>query len=179
VRARVAASAVLAALLAVTLAGCNFFTPQTTLKPYDASDGVSTVVGDVHISNALVLSEDGVSGNLLFTAVNDSGKTVDLTVQYESLGKRTDLPLEVASGSTSFGFGDDGQLFLTAIDTKPGSLMPIYFQYGDHQGKQLMVPVLDGSLEQYAPFLPQTPTPTPTPTETGTPTPAPTETPAG
>ena len=179
-RARVAASAVLAALLAVTLAGCNFFTPQATLKPYDASDGVSTVVGAVHISNALVLSEDGVSGNLLFTAVNDSSKSVDLTVQYDSLGKRTDLPLQLAAGSsTQFGFGDDGQLFLTAIDTKPGSLLPIYFQYGDEQGKQLMVPVLDGSLEQYAPFLPQTPTPTPTPELTGTPTPNPTETPAG
>ncbi|MCU1416582.1 MAG: hypothetical protein JWP32_756 [Schumannella sp.] len=179
-RARVAASAALAALLAVTLAGCNFFTPQTTLKPYDASDGVSTIVGDVHISNALVLSEDGVSGNLLFTAVNDSNKPVDLTVQYESLGKRTDLPLKVdASGSSQFGFGDGGQLFLTAIDTKPGGVIAIYFQYGDQPGKQLMVPVLDGSLEQYSPFLPQTPTPTPTPIESGTPTPDPTATPAG
>jgi hypothetical protein len=178
VRARVAASAVLAALLAVTLAGCNFFTPQATLKPYDASDGVSTVVGDVHISNALVLSEDGVSGNLLFTAVNNSRKSVDLTVQYDSLGKRTDLTVEVAAGSSAqFGFGDDGQLFLTAIDTKPGALMPIYFQYGDEQGKQLMVPVLDGSLEQYSPFLPQTPTPTPTVSET--PVPDPSATPAG
>jgi hypothetical protein len=179
VRARVAASAALAALLAITLAGCNFFTPQATLKPYDASDGVSTVLGDVHISNALVLSEDGVSGNLLFTAVNDSGDKVTLTVQYESQGKRTDLPLKLAEGANPFGFGDGGQVFLTAIDTEPGSLIPIYFQYGDEQGKQLMVPVLDGSLEQYAPFLPQTPTPTPTPEGTGTPTPNPTETPGG
>jgi len=38
VRARVAASAGLTALVAMTLAGCNFFTPQSTLVPYDPSD---------------------------------------------------------------------------------------------------------------------------------------------
>jgi hypothetical protein len=55
-------------------------------------------------------------------------------------------------------------------------VLAIYFQYGDRQGRELLVPVLDGSLEQYSPFLPQTPTPTPTPTPTVTATPA--ETPA-
>ena len=171
-RARVVASAGLAALLAIALAGCNFFTPQATLKPYDASDGVSSVVGDVTISNALVLTDDGVSGNLLFTALNPTDATIPLTVQYESHGTRTDVTLTLAaSGSTDFGFGDGGQVFLTAIDTPAGENIPIYFQYGDEQGKQLLVPVLDGSLAQYEPFLPQTPTPTPTPTPTGTPNP--------
>jgi hypothetical protein len=179
VRARVVASAALAVLVAVVLAGCNFVTPQATLKPYESSDGVSTVIGDVHILNALVLTEDGVSGNLVFTALNTSGDPVDLNVQYESDGEKADLPLKLdPSGSTDFGFGDGGQLFLTAIDSPAGSLLPIYFQYGSEQGHQLRVPVLNGSLgEYYGENLPQTPTPTPTPTETGLPTPSPTETP--
>ncbi|CAN5484499.1 hypothetical protein BH09ACT4_BH09ACT4_19940 [soil metagenome] len=175
-RARVVASAGLAALVAVLLAGCNFITPQATLKPYDPSDGVSVKMGDIDVLNALVLSDDGVSGNLVFTALNTSGKTVDLTVQYPSLGAKTDIDLKVApNGTTDFGgFNGSEQVFLTAIDTAPGSLLSIYFQYGDQQGRQLMVPVLDGSLEQYSPFLPQTPTPTPVATETPTPSPTPT-----
>lgn len=176
-RARLVASAVAVAALAITLAGCNFITPQASLYPYDPSDGVSTVVGDVHVLNAMVLTEDGTDGNLLFSAVNDSGQKVDLTVQFESGGSKTDLTVPVdAAGRTDVGFGEAGQLFLAGMDTQPGSLLPVYFQYGDHEGKQLMVPVLDGSLEQYQPYLP---TPTPTPTETGMPTPSPTETPAG
>jgi hypothetical protein len=86
--------------------------------------------------------------------------------------------VDVDAGTTGeFGFGEGGQLFLADIDTQPGGLLPIYFQYGDEQGRQLLVPVLDGALEQYAPFVPTpTPTPTPQPTEavvTPTPTPAP------
>ena len=177
-RARVVASAGLAVLMAIVLAGCNFITTQATLKPYDPSDGVSATIGDVSILNALVLSEDGVNGNLVFTALNTSGDPVDLTVQYDSSGEKADVALKVeADGTTDFGgFNDSAQVFLTDMDATPGGLIPVYFQYGDEPGKQLMVPVLDGSLEQYSPFLPQTPTPTPTVTET--PTPAPTETPA-
>lgn len=175
-RARVVASAALAAVVAIVLGGCNLITSPETLKPYDASDGVSTRVGDVDVLNAVVLSEDGVNGNLVFTALNSSAKPVTLLVQYASLGAKADVNLKLApDASTDFGgFNDSDQIFLTAIDTKPGTLIPIYFQYGDQPGSQLMVPVLDGSLEQYSPYLPQTPTPTPTPTDEATPTPTPT-----
>ncbi len=168
-RARVAASAGLTALVAIALAGCNFITPQQTLVPYESSDGVSTRVGDVDVLNAVVLSEDGVSGNLVFSALNTGDDDVELAVQFESDGEKVTLDVDIDAGSTGqFGFGDGGQLFLAGIDTQPGDLIPIYFQYGDQQGRQLLVPVLDGALEQYAPYLP-TPTPTPTPTETPNP----------
>lgn len=176
-RARVVASAALAAAAAVALAGCNFVTPMATLKPYDPSDGVSATVGDVQVLNVLVLTEDGESGNLVFTAVNRSGEDVDLTVQYGEGADATDLEVEVAaSGTSEFGFGEGGQLFLEDLGVEPGQLLKVYFQYGGEEGAQLSVPVLDGGLDPYGDLLP---TPTPTPTETGSPTPAPTETPAG
>lgn len=167
-RARVVASAALAALVAVVLAGCNFLTPQATLKPYEASDGVSGKVGDIDLLNAFVISEDGINGNLVFTALNHGGKSVTLTLQYESDGERTDATVKVGGdGSTDVGgFNDSDQLYLSGIDTIPGGLLPIYFQYGDEPGRQLRVPVLDASLEQYGELAPQTPTPTPTATET-------------
>jgi hypothetical protein len=175
VRARVVASAALAAVAALVLAGCNFVTPIATLNPYDPSDGVSTRIGDVDVLNALVISEDGESGNLVLSAVNTSDADVTLLVQYESDGDRVDHEIEIdAHGRTDVGgFNDSEQLFLTGIDTAPGGLLSIYFQYGDEQGKQLGVPVLDASLPQYGDLTPETPTPTPTAE-----TPSPTETPA-
>ena len=176
-RARVAASAGLTALVALALAGCNFFTPQSTLVPYDPADGVSAQVGDIQVLNALIVSEDGLSGNLVFSALNSGSDDVDLTLQFESNGEKVTLDVDVEAGTTGeFGFGESGQLFLAGIDTQPGGLLPIYFQYGDEQGRQLLVPVLDGELEQYEGLLP-TPTPTPTPTETAAPEPTPTPTP--
>jgi hypothetical protein len=179
VRARVVASAALAALVAVVLAGCNFITPQATLKPYDASDGVSGKVGDIDLLNAFVISEDGVNGNLVLTALNHGGKSVTLAIQYESDGEKVDLTVKVAgNGSTDLGgFNDSEQLYLSGIDTIPGGLLPVYFQYGDEPGHQLMVPVLDASLEQYGDLVPQTPTPTPTPASTETPQPGATDAP--
>ncbi|HWM33605.1 MAG TPA: hypothetical protein VNR36_05145 [Pseudolysinimonas sp.] len=172
-RARVVASAALAALVAVVLAGCNFITPMASLERYDPSDGVSGTVGDIELLNAFVISDDGVNGNLVLTALNRGGKTVTLSVQYESGGDKTDLTVTVAgNGSTDIGgFNDGEQLYLEDIDTIPGGLLPLYFQYGDEPGRQLMVPVLDSSLPEYGDLVPVTPTPTPTATETPDPTP--------
>ena len=66
-------------------------------------------------------------------------------------------------------------MLLPGLDTPPGALVKIYFQYGDESGKQIDVPVLDTALEEYDGLLPS-PMPTPTPTVTATP--VPTETPA-
>ncbi|WP_294180051.1 hypothetical protein [uncultured Schumannella sp.] len=178
--ARAAMSIVLAGVTAAVLAGCGFVTPIATQYQYDPSDGVSAEVGDVTVQNALVLTEDGTDGNLLLVAVNHGDDSVDLGVQYVVDGEKVNLTLELeGKSSTSFGFGDSGQLFLEGINSPAGSLLAIYFQYGNEVGSQIDVPVLDGSLEQYAPYLP-TPTPTPTPTETATETddvePEPTET---
>ncbi len=158
------------------LAGCSLFATHQTLHPYDASDGVSVTVGDVRLLNVLVFTEDGEDGNLTGAAVNSGDRDVDLVIQYESDGEKVDVELEVPARSTlHFGAGEEGQLFLPAIDTAAGSLLKLYFQYGDVQGKQATVPVLDDRLPEYEGLLP-TPTPTPTPEVTGTP--EPTETPA-
>jgi hypothetical protein len=176
VRFRPAASLIAAAALAAVLTGCSLFATHQTLHPYDASDGVSVTVGDVRIINALVFTEDGEDGNFSAAAVNTGDTDVDLVLQYVSGGLKTDIELDIPAGGTvRIGSGEAGQLFLPAIDTAPGSLLKIYFQYGDRPGTQADIPVLDTSLPEYDGLLP-TPTPTPTPTITATP--EPTETPA-
>ena len=148
--------------------------PIASLKPYDASDGVSTTVGQVKVINAIALSKSGKDGNLLFSAYNPTDGPIDLNVQYGSDNDRTTVHATLKPDSTTdFGYGKKGQFLLPGLGVKPGGLAHIYFQYGNEQGSELTVPVLDGSLPQYQTLLP-TPTPTPTPTLTATPSATPT-----
>ncbi len=170
----------IAALITVGVAAC---TPIATLKHYDPSDGVSATVGQVKVLNALVLTEAGADGNLLFAAYNPSNELVQLNVQYTTNGvKQTKTATLLPDATTNFGYGKNGQFLLPQLATKAGSIVKIYFQYGDKEGKQIEVPVLDGQFSQYRDLLPTlTPTPTATATAANNPvlptvTPAPTPT---
>jgi hypothetical protein len=172
VRVRTGASIAASIALVVGLSACSFAFPQTQ-KPYEASDGVSVTVGDVKVLNAIVFTEDGEDGNFSGSAANFGDSDVDLTLQYVSGGEKVDVTIEVPAGETVRFGSEDDQVFLAGIDTPAGSLLKIYFQYGDRPGKQIDVPVLDTALGEYDGLLP-TPTPTPTPTVTATPEPTPT-----
>lgn len=170
-RARLAASAALATVLAVGLVGCTLLTPQATLKQYDPSDGVGAKVGDVDIVNAIAIAGDTSStstdANLVFSAVNSSDSSIRLRVQYPSGERNRTRTVEVGPGITKVGYGDDGQFLLTGFHPRPGALAKIYFQYGSQQGKQVTVPVLNDSWSSFKDLGP-TPTPTPTPSTTST-----------
>ena len=79
-KARLAASAALALGLALGASGCSMVTYQATTEHYDASDGVSLNVGELKVRNALVVSEDGVDGNLVMSVVNTGEDDVTLGV---------------------------------------------------------------------------------------------------
>lgn len=175
-KARIAASVVLAVGVALATAGCNLVAPQATRKIYDPSDGVGATVGDVAIRNAMIISEDGEEGTLVVALVNSSDETVSVEVQYESATGRTSDTVDAVPGRTEVGPDSTEAVYMPGLDTIPGSLLPVYFQYGSEQGKELLVPVLTNALEAYstltpAPSEPATVTPTPDPAQTALPTP--------
>jgi len=159
VKARLAASVALALGIALAGTGCSMITYQATTEQYDASDGVSADLGELDLRNILVISEDGESGNLLMTVVNNGADDVELSVQYAGGGTTEIIPIDAGS-LVVFGTGDaetEEQVeptLLTGIDTIPGALMPIYFQYGGEPGVEVQVPVLDGGLPEYAAYVP-------------------------
>ena len=155
--ARAAASVILAGALVLGTSGCTFLTTQATLIQYDPSDGVGTRVGDVDVRNAIaLLSDDGESVSLLLTLISTSDRTINVTMQYEAGGARESTTKSVNPNSTSsYGnFVGEPQIIIVDPDTEPGALYPVYFQYGDVEGVELLVPVLDGSYEQYADLVP-------------------------
>ena len=159
-KARLAASAALAIGLALGASGCSMLTYQATTEHYDASDGVSLDVGDLDLRNVLVVSEDGEDGNLIMTVVNNGDDDVELGVQFGEGGGEVQT-IEIEAGST-VAFGVEAAeseeqlepLLLEGIDTQPGALLTMYFQYGDVEGIDKQVPVLDARLPEYADLAP-------------------------
>ena len=180
-RARIAATVVLAASLLLSTTGCSFFAPQATLKHYDPSDGVGTTVGQVKVRNALLLTKDGQQASFLVNLINDGENTVNVLIQYDGTtadgasGKvDTRVQLDAREVKT-FGSSDTRQLLFSGINSKAGSLLPVFVQYGTQTGEQLLVPVLDGSLPEYSKLLPS---PLPSATAPATPPANPTAIPA-
>ncbi|GAA1809984.1 DNA modification methylase [Agromyces neolithicus] len=158
-KARLAASAALALGIALGASGCAMLTYQATTEPYAASDGVAADVGDLDLRNILVVSDDGDAGNLVLTAVNNGEDDVELNVQIVDSGQTQTI--EVAAGSTvGLGVSDvEGidvlePVLLEGLDTRPGALVDLYFQYGSAEGIEIGVPVLDSSLPEYADLAP-------------------------
>lgn len=143
-RARLAASAVLVALVTVGLTGCTFFTPQATTMKYDPSDGIGTTVGDIVVNNALLVSADGENASLIVSLHNRSEFGEDVSIQYENAesAKVNDSVFVNSQSVVSLGASGPSHVVLTGIDAPAGSLFPVFIQYGDVTGKQLWLPVL-------------------------------------
>jgi len=141
VKARLAASAALAIVLALGASGCAMLTYQATTEKYDASDGVSADIGDLDLRNILLVSEDGDEGTLVMTVVNTGEKDATLGVQVgEGGGDVTEI--EVEAGETE------------GLDAEVGGLAVLFFQAGDAEGLEKQVPVLDSRLPEYAHLAP-------------------------
>ena len=178
-RARIVASAILATAILSGTVGCGLMAPQATTIKYDASDGVSADVGEVSVRNAILISDGEDSANLVVTLVNLGDSSHIVGVQYVTGGDKVTEELIVEANSTLIlGGKEESPLTLRDIDAQPGSLFPIFVQYGNETGAKLMVPVLDDSAGPYSTLAPtpeatvesQAPV-TPTPTPTATPAP--------
>lgn len=176
-KVRAAVSALLAAVLAVGVAGCSFTNGDIILpRVYDPSDGVGAEIGELDVRNALLVAGADERASLVVSIINPTAESQPLTVQYEAgSAGRTSIDLTIPSQSTvTYGYGESDQIVLEGIDTTPGALFSVYFQSGSAEGRDLPVPVLDTTLAEYRTL---TPSPTPTPSPTASPIPAPTPTP--
>ena len=154
-KVRIAASVVLAVGVLLGTSACNVFVPQATTIQYDASDGVSTSVGDLQIRNALLITDDGENANLVVTVTNSSGSNQLLNIEVEGPSRSVKNAVPVGSSAVNV-FGAEGtpELTFNAAGVQAGSLVPVYFQYGDAEGQQILVPVLTSSLDQYSGLQP-------------------------
>lgn len=153
-RARIAASIVLAVGVVLGTAGCNMLAPQSTLAHYDPSDGVNGSVGDIDVRNAILISSDGVDANLSVTLINTGTKAHRVEIQHGTDTKQDNFVTVEPGDVKLLGEPSGTKVTFTNIDTKPGALLEVFFQYGNKTGIQLDVPVLGGTLPEYQSLKP-------------------------
>ena len=143
----IAASAAAGALL---LAACS---PTTTTLEYAPSDGARVEVTDQMMGhNLLVVSEgDGAPGTLLGALSNDSAEDVVFALEAEGAAA---VNVPVAAGETVYLSTEDGlEALLDSVVSEAGSDLEASLTAGDTTA-EFFLPVLDGTLPEYAEYLP-------------------------
>jgi hypothetical protein len=176
VRRRIAAAALLAVGVALASTGCTFLAPTATAIKYDPSDGVSLNLGHLQVRNAFAISPKGTDANLVGVFLNSGSDPIDVELQYTAHVKGASQVLtthfEVDPGKpVSYGNAGVKQVVFRNANVPAGALLKIFIQYDTTAGRNLLIPVLDGSQAAYQHLKPSPlpkPTPTATPTATAT-----------
>lgn len=150
-----AAVAVGATLL---LSGCSELSPQTTQLQYAPSDGAQVDLGDVGVRNALfVVADDATDAspaNAVLTLVNSGTAPASVELSAGNGGSTTvQVP---ANGSVAVGPGQETTWELAQVGAIAGLSVPMTITAGQEQ-VVLQVPVLDGTLPEYATLAPSAP----------------------
>ena len=144
----------IAALLTVfTLAGCSLSREVASLDPYSPSDGVQVDLPELKARNVLFVSDGEGNSVLIGSFLNTTDGTLVAQIEtMDSQGKvvLTDITIP-AQGKFDLGYnGTEGKrLFLTEL---PGSMHPVFIRAGGDP-TEILVPILDGTLEEYRPFI--------------------------
>lgn len=152
-RIRALATAAVASALLLGTAGCGVLVDTATLKPYHPSDGVGATVGDIHVRNALVITDETGDAALVGTFVNDSDSLELVSVEIRGT---TALSTTIGAypGLTKVGIADGNPVVFMGAGVLAGEYVDVYVQYGAFDGELLSVPVLDGTEAFYAPYAP-------------------------
>ncbi|GGH65461.1 hypothetical protein [Rothia aerolata] len=158
---RASVAVALSAALLTGTTGCTFINTykgdQPTTLMYDASDGVSYtmwVKGQrFDIRNLMVISEgNGQPGRLLGTVLNLGNEDVDFTLDLGIDGVENPT-IHVPVGEEVRFEDDANQLIIPEIPVQPGEILQTTGVIGDTT-EASSLPVLDGTLEEYQPYLP-------------------------
>ena len=145
-RLRAAAVVICGSLLPLLLTSCDLWVPQSTLTNGETSDGVSGQVGDVYVANAVLIT-DSRDANLVVSLVNQTNRTVDVSVVDGA--HQTATTVRARAGLTQIGTPGNQIVIFSDVNAPAGSLSEVYFVVGGHTGLLLDVPVLDDDQPQY------------------------------
>ncbi|WP_034620892.1 hypothetical protein [Cellulomonas sp. URHE0023] len=142
---------------ALTLAGCSATNQMTTEQDYNSSDGVSAQVGDIKAHNFLVASEAKDEPGALLGALQNTGD--DRQVVTVTLGS-DDQTVNVPPGQTVLlgapgGNSDTNEkIVFESVPEPPGAVVEVTVATKDAGSVSLDVPVVDGTLPEYADAVP-------------------------
>ncbi len=145
--------------LVVGLGACS---PAHTLDIFDPSDGVRVMLDeDVRATNLLVLTEgEGQPGTLIGSLTNNTAETLTVEVNVDGAAPITvELPAFNTAYLTPKGPEDKGRAFtvdaqVSTVSVAPGGHVNVTLATPSTGSTQILVPVLDGTIEPYSEYLP-------------------------
>ncbi|WP_394940742.1 hypothetical protein [Psychromicrobium sp. YIM B11713] len=154
-RRLVAVSVIGGSLLGVSaLSGCGYIAPQQTTVVYSASDGIRQDLGSIELRNILLVSGGVDKPGRVIGAVFNTSKS-DIKVTFNG-AKGSQTEFTVKPGTPYYLNEASDASILSSVSEAPGSLETVKVsQNGSGQASaELKIPVLDGTLEEYKPYLP-------------------------
>ncbi|WP_425256449.1 MULTISPECIES: hypothetical protein [unclassified Pseudarthrobacter] len=165
-RGKVAMATAALGISLLSVAGCGYINPQQTTHQYSSSDGIRADVGPLQLRNILIVSTGGDEpGRVIGAVYNSSSEDVKLTITGAE-GSETQIPVP-AKSHTLLNESADEAILDTTGDI-PGSLVDVkVVEDATNVEQTVRVPVVDGTLPEYQPYLPEGSTPTETASPTG------------
>ncbi|CAB4548294.1 MAG: hypothetical protein F2529_05065 [Actinobacteria bacterium] len=170
VRKFVTAVAVATALVLGTT-GCSLSHNVATMQQYAPSDGAQITVDGVKGLNLIYLTQNVTDlgglevGAIIGSFVNTTDQPVQIRLQYQIDGSQSvdviaaqtfDWVSEIIMPGQKYdlGYNESPAIYGVALNAKnlvakPGDLISVFVGVNDAQGVQVLVPALDGALEQY------------------------------
>ncbi len=152
-------AAVPALLVAAVVGGCTYIAPQDTQRSMVPGDGLNFTLGpDISVSSLLIVArEEDEPGVLVARVVNSGGEPVSVAIT----GAGLDEDLEVPPGQTvQIGGVDENSqvVVIDAVPERPGKYVSLAFATDDGRSREAVAPVMDGTFDEYKPYLAEIPT---------------------
>ena len=151
------ATVAVAASLLLGTAGCTFMNPIASRIEYAPSDGTQASLTNVDARNFLVLSDDKGNAALFGSLVNRGLDSTSVKLQYtDATSKETKQAFYTLLPAQKLDFGYNGTSPLNFnLGGKPGEVVSVWVSAGTENGKEMNVPVLDGTLAEYSDLVKQ------------------------
>lgn len=155
-RARAALRVAAAALLPLlAVGGCTFVNPQITTKDYQPADGLDVELDDgIIVTQLLVVTrEEGDPGSVVARVINETSDPQRVSFTAEGLDETLTVPSGEVLALGGVAEGSE-QVIIDSVAEAPGLELEMEVALEGGVTQQLLVPVLDGTLEEYRPYLP-------------------------
>lgn len=147
---RIVVAAVALAALSLGVTSCGAINQQATTVHYAASDGIVANVGDLGLRNVLFVEADKTSeARLLGTLVNDTNEPLTMSMKVNG----TTLEFSVPAKSVKEFEKDSNKTLIPSTGVIAGAQVPTTVTVAD-TSTEVKVPVVDGTLPEYRPFVP-------------------------
>lgn len=129
-------------------------TPPTTMNQYAAGDGARANLGSqVKVENLLVITEaEGSAGTLVGGVVNLWEQEAEVSLSVQDLGEA--VTVTVDPKATLLLHPEHESVVLPSVPVPPGATLEVQISTGNSGSVTVPVPVLDGTMDPYQDYLP-------------------------